>query len=74
LGVPPEAVTVALPVAIPKQRISVFVLLTLKAVGADTVAEAVAEQPLASDTLTVYVPAVKFMALAEFCIGTVPHV
>src|SRR5688572_30292071 len=63
-GVPPPAVAVALPVFPPKQRTGVMVAETVSNVGCVIVTVAVLVHPLASVTVTVYVPAVKPVAAA----------
>ena len=67
-AVPPVAFTVALPLFPPKQFTSV--LATIVAAGAPasfTVAFAVATQPLASVTVTVYPPAKRLVAQSVVC-------
>ena len=57
VGVPPPAVTVAVPFVPPLQLTGVDVALAVNAVGCVTVVVAVRVQPLASVTVQVYVPA-----------------
>jgi hypothetical protein len=71
-AIPPATVTVALPLQIPAP---VALLLTV-AVGTGparfaTVAVPVAEHPLASVAVTLYVPAAIFVAVAVVCTGVV---
>ena len=54
---PPPAVTLAVPLLPPLQLAGVALQFTVTAVGCVTTDVQVAEQPLASVTVTVYVPA-----------------
>ena len=69
---PPAGTAVAVPVASPKQFASVAMAVAVNAAaGWVTVAVAVVVQRFASVTVTVYVPAVRFVAVAVVCTGVV---
>jgi hypothetical protein len=63
-GFPPDVVTVAAPVASPKQSTSVCVDVAVNAVGAVIVNDCVVVQPLTSVTTQVYVPAASPLTVA----------
>ena len=63
-GVPPVAVEEAVPVFPPPHFTGVFDTFTSSTGGCVIVVEALCEQPLASVTVSVYVPADKPVALA----------
>src|SRR5947208_1871115 len=71
LPLPPLALAVALPLVPPKQStLTCALMLALNAVsGCVMVALAVAVQPLASLTVTMYVPAPRLVAVDPFCTG-----
>jgi hypothetical protein len=72
--VPPPAVTVAEPLLPPKQRIfTEEEMVAVSCVGCVMVTVAVEVQPFASVTVTVYVPAVRPVAVAVSCAGVVLH-
>src|SRR5207247_1704738 len=75
LPVPPLALAVALPLVPPKQStLTCALMLEIDAVsGCVMVALAVAVQPLASLTVTMYVPAPRLVAVEPFCTGLVFH-
>src|SRR5439155_665168 len=75
LPVPPLTLAVALPLLPPKQStLTCALMLALNAVsGCVMVALAVAVQPLASLTVTMYVPAPRLVAVEPFCTGLVFH-
>jgi hypothetical protein len=64
--VPPVATTLALPVELLKHVAAVTLLVNDKAVGSLTVTCAVAVQLFASVTVTVYMPALRFVAVEVF--------
>ena len=70
---PPVALTVALPVAAPKQftLACALMLLPSAAAGCVIVTVRVAEQPLASVMVQVHEPAARPEAVAPLCAGTV---
>jgi hypothetical protein len=72
--VPPEGIAVALPVELPLQSASTFVVVAVNgAEGWVMVTLAVVVQLLASLTVTVYVPAGIFNAVTPVWAGTVFH-
>ena len=71
-GARPQGLSVAVPVASPKQFASVAMAVAVNATaGWVTVAVAVVVHDAASVTVTVYVPAVRFVAVAVVCTGVV---
>ena len=72
-AVPKLALTVALPVALPKQSTSVLALSDAlnDPAGAVMIASTVVVQPLASVIVHVQVPALKLVAVAFACAGVV---
>jgi hypothetical protein len=68
-AVPPVAVAVALPLLPPAQETFTTLVVTVGPLRLITVAEAVFVQPLASVTVTVYVPAERFAIVAVVAPG-----
>ena len=65
--VPPEAVTVAVPLQVPKQVAAVPVIVLVSNGGWVTIKAFVAVHPLASVTVTLNVPAHKPVAVTIIC-------
>jgi hypothetical protein len=70
-GVPPDALTLAVPLADDAHEALVELELRFNPLGSVNVTDAVATQPAASVTVTVYVPDDKPVAIGEVCGGTV---
>ena len=72
---PAVALTVALPVVLPKQPTldCAVTLLLSAATGCVMATLRVVEQPIASVMVQVHVPAVRLFAVAPDCTGTVFH-
>ena len=70
--VPPDTLTVALPLCSPKQRaLLLLLMLAFSNAGCVMVTIAVSAQPLASVTVAIYVPAARLLAEAVVCAGVV---